>query len=196
MAKESTFKNMFLTLLLICFGGSAILGGVYLLTHAPIASAQADKINEALTGVLPAFDNHPSEASFDVEIDGQVIKAYPAVYKGEPSGIALEVVTTRGFGGPIQIMVGFLPDGTIYNSALISHSETPGLGDKLDAGKSDFSLQFKGKNPATFKLAVKQDGGMVDAITAATISSRAFCHALETAYKAFQHIALQEGGHL
>ncbi len=194
MAKKSSFKNMFLTLLLICFGGSAILGGVYLLTHGPIEAAQTAKVNRALMGVLPEFDNTPSEECFEMDLEGQVIKAYPALFNGEPVGWAVEVVTTRGFGGPIQIMVGFLPDGTIFNSALISHSETPGLGDKLDAEKSDFSTQFKGKHPATFTLAVKKDGGMVDAITAATISSRAFCHAMEVAYKAFQHIATQEGG--
>ena len=71
------------------------------------------------------------------------------------AGAAIEAVTTRGFGGPIKVMVGFRPDGTIHNTAVISHTETPGLGDKMDPRKSDFSLQFQGKNPGTFRLAVK-----------------------------------------
>ncbi|HRC93634.1 MAG TPA: RnfABCDGE type electron transport complex subunit G, partial [Tenuifilaceae bacterium] len=94
-----------------------------------------------------------------------------------------------GFGGRIELMVGFLPDGTINKITVISHKETPGLGDKIDPGKSDFSVQFEGKNPETFKVMVKKDGGDVDAITASTISSRAFCDAVNRAYKAFK-----EGG--
>jgi electron transport complex protein RnfG len=70
------------------------------------------------------------------------------------------------------------------------------LGDKLDQRKSIFSLQFNGKNPKNFTLAVKKDGGQVDAITAATISSRAFCHAIDMAYKVFTEIDLQDGGQL
>ena len=82
-------------------------------------------------------------------------------------------------------MVGLLPDGTIYDTAVLTHKETPGLGDKMDKNKSKFSGQFKRKNPSTFSLKVKKDGGAVDAITAATISSRAFCDAIQRAYKAF-----------
>ncbi len=79
-------------------------------------------------------------------------------------------------------MIGFLPDGTIKDVAVLEHKETPGLGDKMERKKSDWSLQFQGQNPATFKIAVTKDGGDVDAITASTISSRAFCDAVERAY--------------
>ena len=92
----------------------------------------------------------------------------------------------KGFSGKIEIMAGFLPSGTINNTAVVSHKETPGLGDKMDVKKSDFPIQFMGKNPATYKLAVTKDGGDVDAITAATITSRAFCDAVDRAYKAFE----------
>ena len=96
----------------------------------------------------------------------------------------------KGFSGKIELMVGFLDDGTIENTAVLMHKETPGLGDKMDQKKSDFSLQFIGKNPVDFKLKVKKDGGDVDAITAATISSRAFCDAVQRAYDVFE----KEGG--
>jgi electron transport complex protein RnfG len=84
-------------------------------------------------------------------------------------------------------MVGFSPDGTIRNTAVLEHKETPGLGDKMETEKSDFPDQFKGENPADFGLSVTKDGGDVDAITAATISSRAFCDAVDRAYKTFMN---------
>jgi electron transport complex protein RnfG len=83
-------------------------------------------------------------------------------------------------------MVGFDKEGNILNTEVLGHNETPGWGDKIDKKKDKFSLQFVGKNPNTNVLTVKKDGGEVDAITAATISSRAFCNSVNNAYKAFQ----------
>ena len=88
-----------------------------------------------------------------------------------------------GFGGKIDMMVGFLADGTIKGTSVLSHAETPGLGANM-TGK--FKDQFVDKNPADFRLIVKKDGGDVDAITAATITSRAFSKAVDKAYKAFE----------
>jgi electron transport complex protein RnfG len=98
----------------------------------------------------------------------------------------VETFTNQGFSGRFKLMVGFAPDGTIIDIAVLQHSETPGLGNKMEKSKSDFSLQFMGKNPETFKLAVKKDRGDVDAITASTITSRAYCDAVQRAYKAFK----------
>ena len=84
------------------------------------------------------------------------------------------------------MLVGFLPDGTIKDIAVLENKETPGLGDKMLKSKSNWSTQFEEKNPANFKLKVKKDGGDVDAITAATISSRAFCDAVQRAYNALE----------
>ena len=106
-------------------------------------------------------------------------------------GTAVATYTDIGFSGRFKIMVGFSPDGKIINTAVLEHKETPGLGTKLDSKKSDFPLQFKGKNPADFKLKVKKDGGDVDAITAATISSRAFCDALQRAYDTFKKAGIK-----
>ena len=83
-------------------------------------------------------------------------------------------------------MVGFLPDGTIRNISVLEHAETPGLGDKMEKKKSSWSEQFNGKNPESYKLQVTKDGGSVDAITAATISSRAYADAVDRAYKAYK----------
>ena len=105
---------------------------------------------------------------------------------GKLVGVAVNTYTNKGFGGRIDAMVGFLPDGSIYNTSILSLKETPGLGTKLDKKKSNFPDQFIDKNPADFKLKVKKDGGDVDAITAATISSRAFCDAVQRAYDTFE----------
>jgi electron transport complex protein RnfG len=87
-------------------------------------------------------------------------------------------------------MVGFRPDGTIFNISILEQKETPGLGTKMvpegTPDKPAFKDQFNEKNPATFALKVKKDGGPVDAITAATISSRAFCDGVQRAYNTFE----------
>jgi Na+-translocating ferredoxin:NAD+ oxidoreductase subunit G len=190
MAKESTFKNMTLTLLTITLLASACLGFVYSFTKGPIENAQNAKINLALSKVLPDFDNQPSTKKFTREVDGGTLIFYPATKGGEPVGLAVQTFTKSGFSGQIDLMVGFLADGTIHAIEVIAHKETPGLGDKMESGKSDFSVQFRGKDPEDFKLAVTKDGGQVDAITASTISSRAYCEAVQRAYDAF----VKEGG--
>ena len=184
MAKESTLTNMLLCLFLVALATSALLGGAYVLTYDMIEAAQKKGVNDAIAVVVPAFDNNPSDEAIIKEVDGKRVKIYPAYNNSVPVGYAIEA-SSVGFSGPILLMVGFLPDGSIHNIAVISHTETPGLGDKIEKKKGNFSIQFNGKNPADFHLSVKKDGGDVDAITASTITSRAFCHVVELAYNAF-----------
>ncbi|MFA6334969.1 MAG: RnfABCDGE type electron transport complex subunit G [Bacteroidales bacterium] len=186
MAKESSLKNMVSTLTIVCLISSALMGGAYILTKKPIEAANIAKINSSIARVVPTFDNDPSSDVFTKELNGKSYKVYPAKSGGKIVGYAIESPTANGFGGRIVLMVGFSSDGTIFNTSVLSHSETPGLGDKMVEGKSNFSVQFKGKNPADFKLSVRKDGGDVDAITASTITSRAFCEAVETAWKVYQ----------
>lgn len=203
MTTQSTLKNMLLCLFAITLVASALLGGVYLLTYEAIETAQQNKVNAAIAAVVPQFDNTPSLEVMEQEVDGKKIKIYPALQNDKVVGYAIETKTTKGFSGEIILMVGFLPNGTIHNIEVVSHSETPGLGDKMEAKKSNFSLQFHGKDPQDYQLSVKKDGGDVDAITASTISSRAFCDAVTIAYKAFtavkpnmpqmNHTPIQEG---
>ena len=117
--------------------------------------------------------------------DGGTLQFYEAKKGGNLVGTAIKTYTTNGFGGKIWLMVGFNPDGTIYNYSVLEHKETPGLGSKMDTwfvkgAKGDIT----GKNPGTTGLQVSKDGGNVDAITAATISSRAFLDAVNRAAKA------------
>jgi electron transport complex protein RnfG len=192
MAKQSSLVNMVMTLFVICLLSSAVLAGIYAVTKDPIEAAKVAKTNIAIAKVVPEFDNNPSSEVFEKSIDGKTCRVYPAKKNGAIVGYAIESFTTAGFGGRIVVMVGFNNDGTINNTSVISHSETPGLGDKMVEGKGTFSLQFKGKDPATFKMIVKKDGGDVDAITASTISSRAFCDAMNLAYLIYQECKKSE----
>lgn len=177
---------MVLCLFLVCLVCSGLLAVVYAVTKAPIEKAQTAKINNAISRVVPQFDNVPSDEVYDVTVDGKVSKVYPAKYKDEKVGYAIEATTSKGFGGSIVLMVGFDTKGDICGTSVISHSETPGLGAKMV--RPAFADQFKGKNPATCKLSVKKDGGDVDAITASTITSRAYTDALQRAYNVFLKI--------
>jgi electron transport complex protein RnfG len=187
MAKrESNFTNMFVTLLLVTLASSAALGFIYELTKKPIDDALMYKRTLAVQIVLPEFDNNPFENVTRVAVDNDTLNVYQARKDGEITGVAVET-SSPGYGGDIRLLVGFLPDGTITQVAVLEHKETAGLGDKILKSKSDFPVQFEGKNPANFRLAVSKDGnGDVDAITASTISSRAYCAAVQKAYDALK----------
>lgn len=184
MAKklESTLRNMILSLVLISMVMSASLSVVYLQTKGPIETASKQKELEAIKMVLPEFDSDPTKNS--LEKDGIIV--YQVSKQNTPVGFAIKSFTDKGFGGHIEIMAGFLSDGSIHKITVLNHKETPGLGTKMTEPK--FSDQFSGKNPGSYTLKVKKDGGQVDAITAATISSRAYCDALQRAYNTMKEV--------
>jgi electron transport complex protein RnfG len=189
MAKtESTLKNMVMSLTLISLTASACLGFVYELTKEPIALSILNKKLNAIRQVTPEFDNNPNDEMYRLPTgEGDSLDIYPAKKNGEIVGYAVNTYTSKGFSGNISLMAGFKTDGTILSITVLDHKETPGLGTKMT--EPEFKEQFTGKNPAEFTLKVKKDGGPVDAITAATISSRAFCDAVQRAYN-----TLQKGG--
>lgn len=184
--KESNFKNMVLSLFVVTLISSSTLGFVYELTKEPIRMVEINRKNDAIKSVVPEFDNNPSTETFKVLSGKDSLSFYRATLNGEIVGTAVETFTMKGFSGLIKLMVGFAPDGSIVDIAVLEHQETPGLGDKIEKGKSNFSVQFTGKNPSEFKLAVKKDNGDVDAITASTITSRAYCDALIRAFEAYK----------
>jgi len=186
--KESSFLNMVLTLFLVTGVAGLALGYVYNITEKPIALSKKVKLEKAIKAVVPEFNNEISKDKQTINInDKDSVVLYFAKKDDEIVGTAVETYTNKGFSGKFRIMVGFLPDESIYNTSVLEHKETPGLGDKMDAKKSDFSKQFINKNPQNFKLLVKKDKGDVDAITAATISSRAFCDAVQRAYDNYKN---------
>jgi electron transport complex protein RnfG len=191
MAKrESTFGNMLTTLLVVTLVSAGLLGSVFALTKEPIRLAELKKKNDAIALVVPGFDNEPSLEVEKKFVDGDTLYFYTARRGEEILGTAVETFTNQGFSGEFKLMVGFSPDGTIIDIAVIKHSETPGLGDKMEIDKSDFHVQFMGQHPDSFSLAVTKDRGDVDAITASTITSRAYCDAVKRAYEAFKKRSL------
>ncbi|MFW5974645.1 MAG: RnfABCDGE type electron transport complex subunit G [Bacteroidota bacterium] len=182
---ESNFINMVLTLLMVAAIAGLALGGVFVVTKEPIAKAKEAKLNQALRQVLPEFDTTEVQ-QLEPEDGTEPLTFYSAYKDGELVGTAVETYTNKGYSGRIDVMVGFDSDMTILNTSVLKHAETPGLGDKMSKEKSDWSDQFKNKNPEDFNLSVTKDGGDVDAITAATITSRAFCDAVDRAYKTYK----------
>ena len=178
MAVKSNLTNMVLVLGLVCLLCSAVLGGAYVITKAPIEAAAAAKTQQAVAQVLPHFEDleYNEEANYYTAKDGDSVVGY---------AIESSVV---GFGGPLSLMVGITKDGVVYNTSVLSHSETPGLGAKCSTD-SKFIDQWRGFDPEVKKLSVKKDGGDVDAITASTITSRAYTLAVENALKQFGEVA-------
>lgn len=186
MAKrESNFRNMVLTLFVVTLVASTSLALVYEVTKEPIRLAALERKNNAIMQVVPEFNNMPNEEEYTVEVNGDELVFYPARMDGELVGVAVETFTHRGYSGTIRLMVGLLPDGTIQGIEVLRHAETPGLGDKIETDKSDFYKQFVGRNPGEFIMKVRQDNGEIDGITASTITSRAYCDAVQLAYDVF-----------
>ena len=192
---KSSFINMFLVLPAVCVIAATALAAVYKATKEPIKVSQDNKQEEAIKAVLPSFDELKTEKKaldmettpsfYHKEAGADSIVLYHAYKNSEEIGVAVETFTNKGFGGAIRLMAGFAADGSINKVSVLSHAETPGLGSKME--DPNFYKQFEGKNPSQFKLQVKKDGGDVQAITAATISSRAYCDALNTAYTTIQN---------
>lgn len=182
---------MLLVLTAVTAVSVALLAFVNELTKGPIAEANAKTLNDALKEVLPAYTNNPVAECDTIfsEKDGKKTVdfiIYPAKNNDQWVGTAVEA-KSLGFAGELKVLVGFDAEGGIYNYSLLSHAETPGLGSKAanwfkEGGKGS----IKGMNPGEVPLTVSKDGGQIDAITASTITSRAFLHAINAAYNAYK----------
>lgn len=177
---------MVLTLFLVTLIASAALAAVYELTKEPIAAARLAKKMRAIEAVLPEFDNQPVEERYALPIPNSTdsLEFYPGKKGGELLGTAIRTKSSRGYSGDVWLMVGLKPDGAIQDVFVLEHRETPGLGSKMADEK--FAGQFRGKHPAEFNLEVVKDGGDVDAISGATISSRAYGEAVQLAFDMYQ----------
>lgn len=183
MAKlESSFKNMFIVLTVISLIAAGALAGMYSLTKDTIAQSKAKKTEEAIKSVLP--EGAVPDAVPDTLGSCLIYKAHDA--EGNFVGAAIQAEDGQAFGGNIQIMVGFDIEGNIIDYSVLAQAETPGLGTKMvDWFKRGNKGDITGKNPANDNLTVSKDGGDVEAITASTISSRAFLRAVNAAYQAY-----------
>lgn len=183
--KEASLIKLVVVLTAIALVAGLALTGVYALTKGPIELSQKEKKDKALHDVLPGFFGNIADTV--INIDGEDVMVHKAINAdGSLFGVGVETFTKKAFAGRFDLMVGFDDEGVILNTEVIKAGETPGLGDKINKSKSDFAKQFNGQDPAEYKLQVSKDGGDVDAITAATISSRAYCDAVQRAYNVFK----------
>lgn len=180
MAVKSNLTNMVICLTATCLICAALLGGVYALTASPIEKVNAAILKSSIGAVLP--EGCEISEAMELEVGGQPSEYYVATKDGQTIGFAVKS-TTVGFGGPLTLMVGLIPGGTVYNTSVLSHAETPGLGAKCTSDPK-FMEQWKGFDVISKKLTVKKDGGDVDAITASTITSRAYAQAVQNAVDA------------
>ncbi len=178
---ESSFFNMLVVLTIICAISAFSLSYTYNQTKEIIAAANKELV--IIRQIVPDFDNDPIAEQYTVA-PFENVTLYPVKLNGQLNGTAVKTFSTEGYSGLIWLMVGFDADGKIYDVAVLEHQETPGLGSNMEL--PSFKDQFKGKSPEAFKLAVTKDGGDVDAITGATITSKAFCDAVEKAYSAYK----------
>lgn len=175
---ESSLKNMALVLTAISVVAGGALAYVNKVTEGPIAEINAKNLQDGIKKVILGNQGGDLQVEEPVEADGYTL------YKTD-RGTAVKAVT-NGFGGPLEVLVGFDEAGNILGYTILATVETPGLGVKADTwfqkgGKGDII----GKNPGQKELLVTKDGGDIDAITASTITSRAFLNAVNQAYKAF-----------
>ena len=175
---ESTLLNM----VLVLTGVAVVMGGVLAyvnhLTEGPINEQKAKALADGIKTVMCVGDLTVTKTDTVRQNDAKGKEMTYVIYQtqdaqGKDLGAAVES-TTGGFGGDLKVLVGFDPDGKILGYTLLEHAETPGLGAKADKWfQKGEKGDIIGKDPVE-PLTVSKDGGQVDAITASTITSRAF----------------------
>lgn len=187
---ESSITNMVLVLVGVALITGGILAYVNHITEAPIKLQAEKTLADGIKAVMGGVQLSVSEN----DTIKQTIKGKEAVFvihktvdsNKQDLGVAVES-TTGGFGGDLKVLVGFDNDGNILGYTILQHAETPGLGAKADKWfQKDGKGSIIGKNPNKDNLTVKKDGGDIDAITASTITSRAFLLAVTQAYNAYK----------
>ena len=187
---ESSLLNMVLVLTLVAVVMGGILAYVNHLTEGPIAEQKAKALADGIKTVMCVDDLTVVKTDTLRQNDAKGKEMTFVIYQtqdaqGKDLGAAVES-TTGGFGGNLKVLVGFAPDGKILGYTLLEHAETPGLGAKADKWfQKGEKGDIIGKDPKE-PLTVSKDGGHVDAITASTITSRAFLLAVNNAYNAYK----------
>ena len=194
---ESTLTNM----VLVLTGVAVIMGGILAfvnhLTEGPINEQKAKALADGIKTVM-CVDNLTVNRTDTVQTKGPKGKDVTYIIyntndaQGKALGAAVETIA-NGFGGELKLLVGFDPEGKILGYTLLEHAETPGLGAKADKWfQKGEKGDIIGMSPAE-PLTVSKDGGQVDAITASTITSRAFLYAVNSAYDAYKAIPAADG---
>lgn len=168
---------------LVALAASGALALASSSTSAAIAAAEAKDLRDSLSEVLPhgMADNDFLKDTVDLKNDGKTVTIYRARLGSEIKA-ALFQVSGRGYGGEIQVLMAVDMNGKTLGVRVLKHSETPGLGDKIDAKKSPWVKEFDGKSlgdPEPDKWAVKKDNGVFDQFAGATITPRGVVKAVK-----------------
>ena len=193
---ESSLTNMVLVLTLVAVIMGGVLAYVNHLTEGPISEQKEKALANGIKTVMVCDEltvADPVEVKQDVDGKELVYIIYNVKdAQGKDLGAAVQSAT-MGFGGDLKVLVGFDPEGNILGYTLLEHAETPGLGAKADQWfQKGQKGDIIGKSPAE-PLTVSKDGGQVDAITASTITSRAFLFAVNSAYNAYKATPATDG---
>lgn len=168
---------------IIALLGTALLASVNALTHERILEQEKRRMLQQLNEIVPvtAFNNDLLEDRIEIRDEAHFrhpapVTVYRARMDGQPAAVLMLVTAPDGYNGDIRLLAGIDSNGTVMGVRVVSHRETPGLGDPIDVEKSDWILSFAEKSlqhPGKDGWAVKKDGGQFDQFTGATISPRA-----------------------
>ena len=200
-ARPNTLPNMAGVLIAVAVVAGASLSVVNKLTEGPRAATEKARKMASIKNSLPAFDNNPSASVRRFLVDNadvirelapgeaieekekfRVCEVTAATMNGSPVGYSISTFTEKGYSGKFTLMVGLDKNGAVNNITVLENKETPGLGTRM--AEPEFKDQFKGRR-GDKPFAVKNDDGDIDAITGATISSRAFCDAVNRAFSVY-----------
>ncbi|HET8807768.1 MAG TPA: electron transport complex subunit RsxG [Methylophaga sp.] len=186
-----------LMMAIFAIGATALVSLTETNTREQIANNEREALLEAIKVLVPAdkFDNQILQDTLTLPPTPAIGTTEPStVYRarqnGKPSAAVFTVIAPDGYSGSISMLVGINYDGTLAGVRVISHKETPGLGDKIEAKRNDWILQFEGlslNNPEKSEWKVKKDGGHFDQFTGATITPRAIVNALREALVYFKN---------
>lgn len=168
------------------------LAGLNALTEERIEAERRDHALRSISAMLVegSYDNDLLATARPIEIAGLAgATVYTARLDGEPAAAVMDVVTPDGYSGDIRLLVAVDADATVLGVRVLEHRETPGLGDKIERGKSDWLAQFEGKSlgsPPAEDWAPDRRNGAFDTVTSATITSAAVVGAVKRTLQAFE----------
>ena len=185
----STLPNMLIVLTLISVIAAGALAYVNKITAGPIEENKARTLAEGINSVLGVTDAQVQKTVTVQDANGNDVIIYAT-----DKGVAVQAIDPNGFGGKLSVLVGFAEEGSIKGYTVLEHAETPGLGAKAGLWfQKGEKGDIIGKNPGEKELSVSKDGGDVDAITASTITSRAFLRAVNVAFHAYAGASATDG---
>lgn len=189
---KSTFLNMTVIMTAVAIISAAAVTYVYQLTLPAVTENMKKAEVEAISDIFgDEFDNNPIAEKTAVPMKKGIkeLNIYPLRKQDMIYAIAVKSYTNKGFGGELEIMTGFYIDGTMAGYKVLNHKETPGLGSKIM--ENEFISQFIGLKIEGGKLKLRKEGGQIDGITSATISSKALLDAVNNAKKAYDRFSLK-----